>query len=63
MEKVTEFLNPDKINSLVGFGMSVVLALVILIVGLWIAKRVRKLISKLAAKIPHLDEALLKFLD
>ncbi len=62
MQQITEFLNPERVNSLVGFGMNVLLALVILIVGLWIAKRVQNLIIKLSAKSPHLDATLFKFL-
>ena len=43
-------------------GINVIIALAILIVGLWISKRVQKLIVNMGIKSPHLDETLFKFL-
>ena len=62
MEKITEFLNPERVNTLIGVGMKALLALVFLIIGLWLAKRVQNLIIKLSSKSPHLDPTLFKFL-
>ena len=62
MEKILAFLNPERVNTLIGVGMKALLALVFLIIGLWLAKRVQNLIIKLSSKSPHLDPTLFKFL-
>jgi small conductance mechanosensitive channel len=65
MEDVTAFLNPERLdglmNSGIALGTKVLIALAILIVGLWVSKRVAKAINALATKSPHLDETLFKF--
>jgi len=43
-------------------GINVLIAIGILIVGLWVSKRVQKAIVALGKKSPHLDETLFKFL-
>jgi len=59
MENIIAFLNPE---TLLPIGMNVLKALVVLIVGLWIAKKVKQLIIKLGQKSPQLDDTLFKFL-
>ena len=44
MDKITNFLDAERINTLIGVGMKALLALVFLIIGLWIAKRVHCLL-------------------
>ena len=43
-------------------GINILIAIGILIVGLWLSKRVQKAIVALGKKSPHLDETLFKFL-
>lgn len=65
MEDVTKFLNPDRLEGLmssgIAMGTKVLIALVILILGLWVSKRVKNGINKMALKSPHLDDTLFKF--
>ena len=49
-------------SSIVSWGMNILLAIVILVIGLWISKRVQNAIIKLSEKSPQLDETLFKFL-
>jgi small conductance mechanosensitive channel len=58
MEQVLAYLSPDK---LIPLATQVLIALAILIIGLWIAKRVKNLIIKLGQKSPQLDDTLFKF--
>ena len=58
MDKILSFLDPA---TLIPLGINVLTALAILIVGLWIAKKVKKLIIKAGQKSPQLDETLFKF--
>ena len=62
MDKLTEFLNPERMDTIIGLALNVVIAVVILIIGLWIAKRVSNGIIKMAKKYDHLDETLFRFL-
>ena len=66
MEYLKKLLGPNGVDGLVSTGIglatNVALAAVILLVGLFIAGRVQKLIIKLSGKSPHLDETLFKFL-
>ena len=66
MEDVTKFLNPERLDGLmssgIAMGTKVLIALVIFIIGSWIAKKVKNGIVKLATKSPHLDETLFNFL-
>ncbi len=62
MEQVKEFLNPERLDTVIGLGMNVLVALAIFIIGSFIAKKVKNLITKLAKKSPHLDETLFNFL-
>ncbi len=63
---VTKFLNPERLdewmNTGVAMGMNVLMALVIFIVGSWIAKRIGNLVKKIGKKNQHLDETLFNFL-
>ena len=63
---IKSFLNPDRVASWtetgLGLAMNVLLAILILIIGLWIAKRVSNGIIKLASKYEHLDDTLFRFL-
>lgn len=65
MEDIKAFMNPDRLDSLMSSGLAlgtkVLIALLILIVGLWISKRVKNAINALAKKSPHLDDTLFKF--
>ena len=58
MDKLQSFLNPE---TLVPLAMQVLIALAILVIGLWIAKKVKNLIIKLGQKSPQLDDTLFKF--
>lgn len=62
MEMITEFLNPERIDGLIGIGTNVLFAIVIFMIGSFIAKKVQKLIVALSRKSPDLDETLFKFL-
>lgn len=52
----------DSMSSIVSWGMNILLAIVILVIGLWISKRVQNAIVKLSEKSPQLDDTLFKFL-
>ena len=66
MEKLQAFLNPERLESLtssgIAIGMNVLIALVILIIGLWLSKKIKNAIVSMAKKSPHLDETLFKFM-
>ncbi len=62
MEQLKSFLNPDRLDTVIGLGMNVIIAFAIFIIGSFIAKKVRNGIVKLAKKSPHLDETLFNFL-
>ncbi|MDA8708172.1 mechanosensitive ion channel [Hellea sp.] len=66
MEDVTKFLNPERLDSYMSTGLAlgtkVLIALVIFIIGSWIAKKVKNGIVKGAKKSPQLDETLFNFL-
>jgi len=62
MEQIQSFMNPDRLDTVIGLGMNVLIALLIFIVGSFIAKKVKNLIVALAKKSPHLDETLFNFL-
>jgi len=55
MEQIQSFMNPDRLDTVIGLGMNVLIALLIFIVGSFIAKKVKNLIVALAKKSPHLD--------
>ena len=61
METITEFLNPERLQGMIPLGMNILKALIVLIVGLWIAKKIKQLIIKMGAKSPQLDDTLFKF--
>ena len=58
MDKLLTYLDPA---TLLPLGMNVVKAVVVLVVGLWIAKKVKQLIIKMGQKSPQLDETIFKF--
>lgn len=62
MEKLQAFFNPERLDTVIGLGMNVLVALAIFIVGSFVAKKVKNLIVSLATKSPHLDETLFNFL-
>ena len=62
MTQVKSFFSPDRIDTAIGLGTNVVIALAIFIIGSFIAKKVKNLIVALAKKSPHLDETLFNFL-
>jgi len=63
---IKSFLNPERMaewtETGLGLAMNVLMAIVILIIGLWVAKRVSNGIIKLASKYEHLDDTLFRFL-
>ena len=65
MEKLKTLFSPEQLEAAtskgVALGMNVVLAILIIIFGLWISKRVRNAIVKLGQKNAHLDETLFRF--
>ena len=64
--EVAKFLNPERLDGYmstgIAMGTKVLIALVIFIIGSWIAKKVKNGITKLAKKSPQLDETLFNFL-
>lgn len=66
MEQLINFISPERLEGLttsgITLGTKVLIAIVIFIIGSWIAKRVQKLIIGLSSKSPHLDDTLFKFL-
>jgi small conductance mechanosensitive channel len=62
MEQLQSFLNPDRLDTVIGLGMNVLAALAIFIIGSFIAKKVKNVIVAMAKKSPHLDETLFNFL-
>lgn len=65
MENLKTFLNPDRLESMTSSGLAlatnVVIAIAILLVGLWISKRVQNAIVRMGQKFAHLDETLFRF--
>jgi small conductance mechanosensitive channel len=62
IDTVKNFLTPERLDGLIGVGMNILMAIAILIVGLWISKKVKNAIINLASKSPQLDDTLFKFL-
>jgi len=62
MAQLKSFFNPDRLDTVIGLGMNVLIALAIFIVGSFIAKKVKSLIVAGAKRSPHLDETLFNFL-
>jgi len=64
MENILSNLSLESLknNGIWDIGMNVLVAIGILIIGLWISKRIQKMIVALGKKSPHLDETLFKFL-
>lgn len=62
MTQIKAFFSPDRIDTAIGLGTNVLIALAIFIIGSFIAKKVKNLIVALAKKSPHLDETLFNFL-
>lgn len=65
MEDLKTFFNPDRLESMTSSGLAlatnVVIAIAILLVGLWISKHVQNAIVKMGQKYAHLDETLFRF--
>ena len=62
MTQIKSFFNPERLDTVIGLGMNVLVALAIFIIGSFIAKKVKNIIVSLAKKSPHLDETLFNFL-
>ena len=62
LEGIKTLFGPDSVSNMVGWGMNILMAIVILLVGMWIAKKVQNAIIKLSQKSPQLDDTLFKFL-
>jgi small conductance mechanosensitive channel len=62
MTQIKTFFSPDRIDTAIGLGTNVLIALAIFILGSFIAKKVKNIIVALAKKSPHLDETLFNFL-
>lgn len=63
MDAWLESIDSEQIaTSAIGWGTNILLALVILLVGLWIAGRVGKFVTGLGARYEQLDDTLFKFL-
>ena len=64
--EITKFLNPERLDGYmstgIAMGTKVLIALVIFIIGSWIAKKVKNGITKLSKRSPQLDETLFNFL-
>ena len=59
---IAEFLSPERLQGMIPFALNFVKAVFVLVVGLWIAKKVKQLIIKMGQKSPQLDDTLFKFL-
>lgn len=63
--QVEAFLNPETMANLtelgITWGTKVIGALVVFLIGVWIAGSLRKLVVNLVKKSPHLDETLANF--
>ena len=63
MEQFLESIDINKLTDTgLQLGVNVLLALAILIVGIWVAGWVRKLVIRLSQRSQHLDDTLFKFL-
>jgi small conductance mechanosensitive channel len=62
MTQLKTFFNPERLDTVIGLGMNVLVALAIFIVGSFIAKKVKNIITGLSKRSPHLDETLFNFL-
>ncbi len=62
MEQIQAFLNPERVDGLIALGTNVIFALLIFIIGSFIAKKAKSFVVNLAKKSPHLDETLFNFL-
>ena len=62
LTQIKSFFNPERLDTVIGLGMNVLVALAIFIIGSFIAKKVKNIIVSLAKKSPHLDETLFNFL-
>jgi len=62
-----EYLNAEQINGLINMaipiGINILLAIVIFIIGKWIARKVTDVIVVLLNKVKGMDETLVKFLE
>jgi len=61
MDQLSTFFTPERMEGLIPFLTNILLALAILIIGLWIAKKVKNLIIRMGEKSPQLDDTLFKF--
>ena len=63
MENFLDTIDIDKLTDTgLQLGTNVLLALVILIIGIWVAGWVRKIVIRLSQRSKHLDDTLFKFL-
>ena len=62
IEGIKGLFGENSMSNIVSWGMNILLAIVILVIGLWISKRVQNAIIKLSEKSPQLDDTLFKFL-
>lgn len=69
-DKVNEVTNrftayiPDNIvEILTGYAMSILMALLVFLIGKWVAKKVTNLLVKVLRKVNGMDETLVKFLE
>ena len=66
MEYIKSLFTPDRMSDLattgLGHATNALIAIIMLIIGFWIAKRVSNAIIKLSKKYEHLDDTLFRFL-
>ena len=62
MEHLTKYLTPEHTTALIGHITNFFFAVLILIVGFWVAKKVSNAIIKMAKRYEHLDDTLFRFL-
>jgi len=61
--KFSSFIPDNIVEILSGYAMSIIMALLVFLVGKWVAKRVTSLMVKVLRKVNGMDETLVKFLE
>ena len=63
MDKLSSFLPDNIIEILGGYAMSLLMAIIIFVVGKWLAKKITNVLVKVLRKVKGVDETLVKFLE
>ena len=63
MDKLSSFLPDNIIEILGGYAMSLLMAIIIFVVGKWLAKKITNVLVKVLRKVKGVDVTLVKFLE